>query len=58
MRIFTLIVSLLAASLSVLYVGFFAYSINAIPLTIITVFCLGLMLYSTYEDIRDSWTNN
>ena len=58
MRIVTLVVSLLAAALAVLYVGFFAYSIAAVPLVIIVVAGLGLMLYSTYEDIRDSWSSN
>ena len=54
MRIFTWIVSLLAASASVLYVGFFAYSLDKLPLSIITLGGLGLMLYSTYEDIREA----
>jgi hypothetical protein len=53
-----LIAILLGASLAVLYVGYFAISIGKAPLLVIVVLCLGLMAYSTYEDLRDEWKSD
>jgi hypothetical protein len=49
-----LIAIVLGASLAVLFVGYLAISIDKIPLLVIVVLCLGLMAYSTYEDLRDA----
>jgi hypothetical protein len=49
-----LIAILLGASLAVVFVGYLAISIGEIALLIIVVLCLGLMAYSTYEDLRDA----
>lgn len=38
---------------AILYVGFFAYKVEAPPLDIIVTCCLALMVYSFYDDIRE-----
>ncbi len=38
------------------FVGFFAYKVDKLPLTIIVVFCLALMIYSFYDDMRNDRT--
>ena len=39
---------------AVLYVGFFAYSVPSVPLTVIVVSCLIMMVYSFYTDMQPS----
>jgi hypothetical protein len=37
---------------AIVFVGFFAYKIDKMALTVITVLSLALMLYSTYQEIK------
>ena len=53
-----LIAILLGASLAVLFVAYLAISIGEIPLLVIVVLCLGLMAYSTYEDLVEEWKSD
>ena len=48
MNLFANIVGALAA---IAYVGYFAYKVAELPLTIIVVVCLCLMVYSFYVDL-------
>ena len=41
-----IIASLIGALGAILYVGYFAYTVNELPLTVIVVFSLALMVYS------------
>ena len=49
-------VSLVAAAigivLAVLYVGFFAYEIGSVALWVLTLLCLGAMVYALQQDTR------
>jgi hypothetical protein len=42
---------------AIVFVGFLAYKIEKLPLTIIVVVCLCLMVYSFYDDIRSERNN-
>jgi uncharacterized membrane protein len=53
---FNLIASLIGAISAIVYVGFFAYKVNKLPLIVIVVICLGLMIYSFYDDLRNDRT--
>ncbi len=35
------------------YIGFFAYKVDKLPLSVITVCSLALMVYSFYDDARN-----
>lgn len=37
---------------AIVFVGFFAYKVDQLPLTIIVVGSLALMVYSFYDDMR------
>lgn len=50
----TLLANILGASLAVIFVGYFAFSVGKIPLIIIVVACLSLMGVAIYQDIRES----
>ncbi len=47
-----LIANTIGALGSITFVGFLAYRINALPLSIIVVATLCLMVYSFYDDMR------
>lgn len=38
---------------AIVYVGFFAYKVDKLPLIIIVAFCLSLMAYSFFDDWRN-----
>ena len=44
--------SVIGAIGAITYVGYFAYSVNELPLTVIVTFSLLLMVYSFYTDLR------
>jgi hypothetical protein len=37
---------------AIVFVGYFAYTVDQPPLTIIVTLCLALMVYSFYDDMR------
>jgi hypothetical protein len=37
---------------AIVFVGYFAYKVDELPLTVIVTVCLALMVYSFYDDIR------
>lgn len=41
---------------AIVFVGFLAFKIDKLPLTVIVVFCLALMIYSFYDDMRNDRT--
>jgi hypothetical protein len=41
---------------AIVFVGFLAYKIDMLPLTVIVVVCLSLMVYSFYDDMRNDRT--
>ncbi len=47
-----LILRFIGAIGAIWYVGYFAYSVNETPLTVIVVLCLSLMLFAFYRDIQ------
>jgi len=47
-----LVAHIVGALAGIVYVGFFAYKVGQLPLTIIVVACLAVMVYSFYDDIR------
>jgi hypothetical protein len=47
-----LVANVIGALSAIVYVGFFAYKIDRLPLTIIVIVCLGLMVHAFYEDTR------
>lgn len=47
-----LIANIVGALGAIVYVGFFAYKVNELPLSIIVVICLCLMVYSFFDDMR------
>jgi hypothetical protein len=46
-----LIANTVGAVGAIVYVGFFAYKVDKLPLIIIVVCCLALMVYSFYHDM-------
>ena len=47
----------IGAAGAIVYVGFFAYKVEAPPLIIIVAGCLSLMVYSFYDDLREERAN-
>ena len=47
-----LIANIIGALGAIVFVGFFAYKVEAPPLIVIVVISLGLMIYSFYDDLR------
>lgn len=48
----TLLANVIGAVLAIVFVGYFAYSVNELPLTIIVVGCLALMIIALYKETR------
>jgi len=44
--------SVIGALGAIAFVGYLAYRIEELPLTIIVIVCLSLMVYSFYDDMR------
>ena len=53
---FKILATLFGALCAVIYVGFFAYKVDKLPLIVIVAVCLGLMVYSFYDDLRNDRT--
>ena len=51
-----LIANIVGALGAIVFVGFFAYKVDRIPLIIIVACCLALMIYSFYDDMRNDRT--
>jgi hypothetical protein len=51
-----IIANIFGALGAIVFVGFLAYKIDRLPLTVIVVFCLCLMVYSFYDDMRNDRT--
>jgi UDP-N-acetylmuramyl pentapeptide phosphotransferase/UDP-N-acetylglucosamine-1-phosphate transferase len=49
-----LLASIIGIAGAIVYVGFFAYKVDAPPLMIIVACCLALMVYSFYDDWREA----
>ena len=49
----SLIAYVIGAIGAIWYVGFFAYKVDKLPLSVITVCGLALMVYSFYDDARN-----
>jgi hypothetical protein len=47
-----LLANIIGAAGAIIYVGFFAYKVDALPLIVIVTCCLALMVYSFYDDMR------
>lgn len=47
-----LVASIVGALGAITYIGYFAYKVNELPLSVIVVVCLCLMVYSFYDDMR------
>jgi hypothetical protein len=54
--VINIIANIFGALGAIVFVGFFAYKVNQLPLIIIVVVCLALMLYSFYDDMRNDRT--
>ena len=54
--VINIIANIIGALGAIVFVGFFAYKVDKLPLTIIVVVCLGLMVYSFYDDVRNDRT--
>jgi hypothetical protein len=50
--VINLLANIIGALAAIVYVGFFAYKVDAPPLIIIVTLCLALMVYSFYDDMR------
>jgi hypothetical protein len=51
-----LIANIIGALAAITFVGFFAYTVGALPLVVVVVLCLSLMVYSFYDDMRNDRT--
>jgi hypothetical protein len=51
-----LIANIVGALGAIVFVGFFAYKVDRFPLILIVAFCLALMIYSFYDDMRNDRT--
>lgn len=51
-----LLANIIGALGAIVFVGFFAYKVDRLPLIVIVVFCLALMIYSFYDDMRNDRT--
>lgn len=47
-----IILSAIGALGAIWYVGYFAFAVNELPLTIIVAICLSLMLFAMYRDLK------
>ena len=47
-----LILSAIGAIGAVWYVGYFAFAVNELPLTVIVTLCLSMMLFAFYRDLK------
>jgi hypothetical protein len=54
--VINIVANIFGALGAIVFVGFFAYKVNQLPLIIIVIFCLALMLYSFYDDMRNDRT--
>jgi len=50
----TLLANIIGGALAIVFVGYFAYSVNKTPLTIIVVGCLILMVIALYKETREN----
>jgi hypothetical protein len=48
-----IIANIFGALSAIVFVGFFAYKVDKLPLIVIVVFVLCLMVYSFYDDMRN-----
>jgi uncharacterized membrane protein len=48
-----LIACIIGALGAIVFVGYFAIAVGKLPLIIIAAVCLGLMVYSFYDDLRN-----
>ena len=48
----SIIASIVGALSAIVYVGYFAYAVNELPLTVIVSLCLAMMLVALYRDLR------
>jgi hypothetical protein len=51
--IVNLLANIVGALGAIVFVGYFAYTLAKLPLIVIVVFCLGLMVYSLFDDMRN-----
>jgi hypothetical protein len=51
-----IIANIFGALGAIIFVGFLAYKIDKLPLTVIVVLCLALMIYSFYDDMINDRT--
>jgi hypothetical protein len=54
--IVNLLANIIGAVGAIVFVGFLAFKIDKLPLIVIVVFCLALMIYSFYDDMRNDRT--
>jgi hypothetical protein len=54
--VINVIANIFGALGAIVFVGYFAYKVAQPPLIIIVVFCLCLMVYSFYDDMRNDRT--
>ncbi len=47
-----IVANIIGALGAILFVGYFAYKVNELPLSIIVIFCLSLMVYSFFDDAK------
>ena len=50
----TLLANVVGGILAILFVGYFAYSVAELPLTIIVIGCLALMVIALYKETREN----
>jgi uncharacterized membrane protein len=50
----TIIGNIAGAALAIVFVGFFAIKVGAIPLLVIVLVFLAMMVYSLYDETRES----
>jgi hypothetical protein len=54
--VINIVANIFGALGAIVFVGFLAYKIDKLPLTVIVVVCLCLMVYSFYDDMRNDRT--
>jgi hypothetical protein len=54
--VINIVANIFGALGAIVFVGFLAYKIDKLPLTVIVVACLCLMVYSFYDDMRNDRT--
>jgi len=50
----TLLANIIGGALAMVFVGYFAYSVDKTPLTIIVIGCLVLMIFALYKETREN----